>query len=167
MKPISIFVLLVCIITLTACSVKQPSDCLCISDEYTITEAPAFSFSADIPDDAVALTETDSDCILYEQGDYDILQEVFASENAEDGLKRITGKSMEELSVLCLSSFPQEEYRFSWTAAGESGDLTCCGVMLYDGSTCYSLTFQCPSSLENRYRNVFYHMMSNVRLEPV
>ena len=167
MKTVLIFVLLSCIITFTVCSVKQPSDRLCVSDEYTVAEAPAFSFSADIPDDAVALTGTDGDCVLYEQGDYEILQEVFSGKTAADGLRRITGKSMEELSVICLSAFPQEEYRFSWTAAGESGDLTCCGVMLYDGSTCYSLTFQCPAQLENRYRNVFYHVISNVRLEPV
>lgn len=167
MKRISIFLFLLCIIALTACSVKSSEEHLCISDEYTVAQTPFFALNADIPDDAIALNDPSADSVLYVQGDYDIFRETFGADSAEDGIKRITGKDYDQLNVICLSAFPQEEYRFSWTVAGESGDLACCATMLFDGKTCYTLSIQCPAALENQYRSAFYHILSNVDLQPV
>ena len=167
MKRISVFAFILCIIASTACSVKQSDDRLCISDTYTPVQAPAFTLSADIPEDAAQFSDADSSSVFYELGDYEIFRETFFAESAEEGLERITGKSTDTLNVIPVSDFPQEEYRFTWTAAGENDDFVCSGTMFFDGSTCYSLTIQCPASLENRYRSGFYHILSNAELQPV
>lgn len=167
MKRILILGLCICIIALTACSVKPQTALLCVSDDSAATPAPAFSLKADIPDDALALNDTNAASVLYEQGDYEMISETFFAQSAAEGLEKITGKTADSIQIMHLNAFPQEEYRFSWTAAGEDGDLTCCGTMFFDGNTCYALSFQCPSALENRYRSTFYHILSNAELQPV
>lgn len=167
MKPMILFVLVLCIIAFSACSVKDTNEVFCISDELCSADCPAFSMKVDIPADAVRITEAEDVNLFYEQGDYQIFRDIFAAENAEAGIKAITGHTAEELNAIHLDRFPQEEYRFSWTAAGENCDLVCVGALLFDGSTCYSVSFQCPDYLENRYRTVFYRIISDIELQPV
>lgn len=167
MKQISIFVLLACIITLTACSVKPSAELFCVSDKIAPPDTPAFALNASIPDDAEALTEEDGERVIYDQGDYKIFRETFRAESADAALRTVTGRDRKSLQVIRLSAYPQEEYRFTWTAAGETGDLACCGKLLYDGTTCYSICFECPAELENIYRSAFYHILSGAHLEPV
>lgn len=167
MKKVIVFLLLPLILSLSACTVKQ-AQALETIECPAAQDVPCFFLSAELPSGTVLASSTDagrSAVFLHE--DFTLAQEVFAADSLDAALLRVTGRPVGELDVLRISSFPQEEYRFAWTAAGETGELACSAVLFYDGEFYYTLSVQCDAAREKEYREVFSELLSGAALEAV
>lgn len=156
------------ILTLTGCSVKEKPGRECIADTLSFPSVPAFYMTASLPAAARQSASTDDGLFTVFTADhYEIFQEIFPADSAEAGLQAVTGMTAGQLSPIPVHSFPQPEYRFAWTAAGENGPLSCTGTMFYDGKYCYALTIQCPDILAKNYRETFFTILDGVSLKEV
>ena len=99
--------------------------------------------------------------------DFTLVEEGFAAESLDEALLRVSGRRSDELKLLRVREFPQEEYRFAWTAAGEEGDLACSAALFSDGEYYYVLTVQCDAAAEKEYRSVFSDLLASAELEAV
>ncbi len=168
MKKLFIVPLLLFIVIFSACSVKEASTMECISDKMEPVETPAFYVLADIPQ-GTFLTASCKEgcCALFTHEDYEVMQEIFYAENLDAALLYLTGKTQEELKPLTVSTSPQGEYRFAWTAAGEDGTLACSGMMFSDGDCYYSLCIFCDAEAEKEHREEFDDIFAGTELLPV
>ena len=165
-KVVSLF-LLPLILTLSACAVKQ-ANALETIECPAAPSTPSFYLNADFPTDAILASSSDegrSAVFLHE--DYTLIQEVFAADSLEAALLRVTGRPADELEVLRVCSFPQEEYRFAWTSAGEEGDLACSAALFSDGKYYYALSVVCDAGHEKEYRTVFSDLLASAELAAV
>lgn len=48
--------------------------------------------------------------------------------------------------------------------ADDEGELACCGTLLYDGTTCYTLAIRCAAELEKTYHAEFARILAHTRL---
>ena len=167
MKKVFALFLLPLILTLSACAVKQANALETIECPAAPT-TPNFYLTADYPADAVLVSSSDegrSAAFLHE--DYTLIQEVFSADSLDDALLRVTGRPASELEVLRVSSFPQEEYRFAWTATGEEGDLACSAALFSDGEYYYALSSVCDAAHEKEYRTTFSDLFASAELTAV
>ncbi|MGN1306334.1 MAG: hypothetical protein ACI4V3_01540 [Faecousia sp.] len=167
MKRAFVLFLLPLILTLSACAVKQANALETIACPAA-PSTPGFYLTADFPTDAILASSSDegrSAVFLHE--DYTLIQEVFSADSLEDALLRVTGRPADELELLRVCSFPQEEYRFAWTAAGEEGDLACSAALFSDGAYYYALSVICDAAHEKEYRTVFSDLLTSAELEAV
>ena len=168
MKKILCFSLFLLIVTLYGCSVKETLSLECVTDEQILPQTPVFYMAADIPH-GTFLTDSCKDgcCALYTHKGYEVMQEVFPAASADEAFRYLTGRGAKELHPIKTSDFPQEEYRFSWTVAGENGPISCNALLFYDGSHGYSICVFCPFGEEKLYREDFYRIFSGTKLFPL
>ncbi len=163
-----VFVLAALIITLSGCSVKQTSAFECVNDNYEQFDTPAFYIDAVIPQDAVLTHACDDGCCaVFTHEDYEIYQEIFEAESLDAACRRLTGRSVSQLRAIQTQSFPIEEYRFAFQAAGEGRTLSCCGKFFYDGQFCYAVSVHCPMQKEPEYHEVFSELLSLTELKAI
>lgn len=161
--PLCVFL----IVSFSACSVKK-ADADCVSDSYDIPQVPAFCVNATLPPDTVMAAMTaDGQRVFYVHDDYTISKESVAAFSADEAFWLLTGRSREELKPVAVATFPQEEYRYTCTTAGENGMEICTGVLFFDGSHGYSLQIACPAEAENIYREVFSELLESATLDAV
>lgn len=158
--------LLMLIISLCGCSVKESVPLECISDTLDAPSAPSFYIRADIPAQAV-LSDSCKDgcCAVFSHEDYEIYQEIFPASSIDEALLRLTGRT--ELSLIQTNDFPMPEYRFRYLAAGEGGTQAFCGKLIFDGTHCYSLITRCPLEKQSEYEEVFSDILSLSTLQAV
>ena len=167
MKKCFAFLSLLLIIPLVACTVKEAA-ADCISDCGDIPPIPAFCLNAELPEDTVMAAMTaDGQRIIYIHDDFTVCKEVIRAGTAQDALEALTGRSQEELKAVSVAQYPQEEYRYSCTAAGENGAEVCTGVLFFDGTHGYSLQINCDAAAEKHYRTVFSELLEGTTLDAV
>ncbi|MBE6985535.1 MAG: hypothetical protein E7434_08035 [Ruminococcaceae bacterium] len=156
------------IIFLNGCCVKDSVTFECVADSYEEIASPAFYLQAEIPQEAV-LTDSCKDgcCAVFSHDDFEIYQEIFEAESLDAAVEELTGHSKNSLSMICLQTFPQEEYRFAYHAVGEEGTLSCSGKLFYDGDFCYAVTVLCPIENEPLYHEAFSDLLSLTTLQAV
>lgn len=157
-------VMIVAIIALTACSVNQAPARECVSDTLLFPAQPAYSLAVTLPSEAVLCAQEECRS-YYALPGCELFTEVFPAVSAQAGIAALTGREDCAAVFLLLSSFPEEEYRLSWTVAGETGAEACRCVMFFDGSHCYALRLQYPLSECADGRELFGEMLAEVRLE--
>ena len=167
MKKYATLLCLFLIIPLAACAVKE-ADADCVSDTYDIPTIPAFCVNAPLPEDTVmaAMTE-DGQKIFYIHDDFTICKESVSAASADEAFQMLTGRTQVELNPVTVRIFPQEEYRYTCTAAGENGSEICTGVLFFDGSHGYSLQITCDADAEKTYRDVFSELLASTTLDAV
>ena len=163
-----ISILFLMILTLSGCAVKEIPARECVTDTLDPPSAPDFYMTAELPAEA----RLEDSCeegrfAVFSDGSYEIYKEIFPAASAEAGLLAVTGKTADQLEPIPVSSFPQPEYRFAWTATGEEGPLSCTGTLIYDGKYCYALTIRCPPAREKNCREVFMDILNHVTLNEV
>lgn len=160
--------LLLLILTLTGCSVNQNPEFECLSDTLDHHTAPSYYLATDLPSEAILTTVCDDGCCaLFTCGECEIFQEIFLAETVDDALLSVTGRTAQQLGAIRVSDFPHDEYRFSWTAAGESGLYSCSGTAFFDGEYAYCLTLRCPEGLEKEYESVLFDIPQTVSFKAV
>lgn len=167
MKKLFALLFLPLILTLSACAVKQ-ANALETIECPAAPKTPKFYLTADLPSNTVLASSAEegrSAVFLHE--DFTLVEEVFAAESLDEALLRVSGRRSDELKLLRVREFPQEEYRFAWTAAGEEGDLACSAALFSDGEYYYVLTVQCDAAAEKEYRSVFSDLLAGAELEAV
>ncbi len=168
MKYLLATVFLLLILSFCGCAVKEAAAMEYVSDYPESVVQPAFYLTAEVPQGAIlTVSSDDGKFAVFTNTDYDIIEEIFVANSADEALEHVTGQSAEQLSPLKISSFPQTEYRYAWTAAGESGTLACSGTLLCDGTYYYSVSVQCAAEKEKEYREVFSELLSSVSLQEV
>ncbi len=165
-KPI-VLLCLILIVSFTACAVKE-DDTVCVKDSYDIPPIPAFCLNAPLPEDTVmaAMTE-DGQRIFYIHDAFTICKESVSASSADEAFQILTGRTREDLQPVAVTRFPQEEYRYSCTAAGENGTEICTGVLFFDGAHAYSLQIICDAEAEKAYRGTFSELLANATLDAV
>ncbi len=155
------------IVSSTACSVKE-DDIVCVKDSYDIPPIPAFCLNAPLPENTVmaAMTE-DGQRVFYIHDDFTICKESVLASSADEAFQILTGRTQEELQPVVVTRFPQEEYRYTCTAAGENGAEVCTGVLFFDGTHGYSLQITCDAGAEKVYRDVFSEFLASATLDAV
>ncbi len=168
MKKLLFLFILLLILPLCACAVKESSVRECVTDELLVPSQPAFYLSADIPRGSFLTSSCkDGCCALFTHEDYELMQEIFTASSLDDALIYLTGQDQAELRPLAVSTFPQKEYRFAWAAAGEEGTLSCSGLLFADGEYYYSLCIFCDAGEEKHYREEFSDIFAAAELVPV
>lgn len=164
MKKQLAILILACIIPLTGCGVNQSPSFACVTDRLETPSSPSCQLQAALPASATLATEKAARC-CYLDGPIEILTEVFPAASVTEAVAALSGR--EDLPVLALhpATATQEEYRFSWVAAGEGGNVSCSCVLFFDGAYCYSLLVQCPATQANDYRQEIYNILSTASLE--
>lgn len=158
--------LLLLIISLYGCNVKEPLSLECIADSLHTKSAPAFYLEADIPIGAVLSASCDDGCCaLYSHEDYEIYQEVFSAASLDNALLHVSGQAA--LSAICTSNFPFEQYRFRWLCAGENGTTVCNAKLIFDGEYYHCLSIHCPMQLQTQYETVFSDLLSSAAIVSV
>ena len=76
----------------------------------------------------------------------------------------LTGREAAALDPVYLAWPQADQYQFAWTGADDEGELACCGTLLYDGTTCYTLTIRCAAELEKTYHAEFARILAHTRL---
>lgn len=155
------------IVSSTACSVKE-DDIVCVKDSYDIPPIPVFCLNAPLPENTVmaAMTE-DGQRVFYIHDDFTICKESVLASSADEAFQILTGRTQEELQPVVVTRFPQEEYRYTCTAAGENGAEVCTGVLFFDGTHGYSLQITCDAAAEKIYRDVFSEFLASATLDAV
>ena len=165
MKLSILFQLIVIILSLNACSVKEEFDTECINDTISCVETPSFRIEADIPQDAVlTLSHQDGCCAVFSHEDYEITQEIFPAASWDEAFLHVTGRTADALSPILAGNFPQEEYRCSWTVAGENGTELCRCTILTDGSFYYAVSIQSNAETDKNYTESFSSLLASVSL---
>ena len=96
-------------------------------------------------------------------GAYEVVIETAAG--APDAvLRQLTGRETAALDPVYLAWPQADQYQFAWTGADDEGELACCGTLLYDGTTCYTLTIRCAAELEKTYHAEFARILAHTRL---
>ncbi|MBQ6431735.1 MAG: hypothetical protein IJJ99_07665 [Oscillospiraceae bacterium] len=167
MKKLVVILCLFLIVSFTACSVKE-DDSVCVKDSCDMPPIPAFCLNATLPENTVmaAMTE-DGQRVFYVHDDFTICKESVSASSADEAFQMLTGRTQESLRPVTVTRFPQEEYRYSCTVAGEYGEEVCTGVLFFDGTHGYSLQITCDARAEKAYRGVFAELLENTTLDAV
>lgn len=107
---------------------------------------PAREMLLDFPDDAAMLTASGPDSI-YTCGDYDLCLQVLPSGDICATIDILSGFDPEQLTVMESTQTGADRYDWSWTAAGESGDMICRAAVLDDGNYHYTLCVRADADL--------------------
>lgn len=165
MKIFIVFQLLLTILTLNACSVKEDFSAECINDTIECVSLPAFRIEADIPQDAIlTLSHQNGCCSVFSHEDYEITQEIFPAASWDEAFLHITGRDADSLSPILAGNFPQEEYRCSWSVAGENGTELCRCTILTDGTFYYAVSIQSDAETDKNYAQSFSSLLASVSL---
>lgn len=117
-----------------------------MSDVYPPEETPqAFAMHIDLPQDAsVQTVGSESGKVIFCDG-YEITMETIAGESMDATIKSMTGFQMDQLTVMKTQKGALACYSTVWSAATESGDQICRGVILDDGNYHYCLCMSAPA----------------------
>ncbi len=107
---------------------------------------PVREILLDFPDDAAVLTSSGMDSI-YTCGDYDLCLQVLPSGDLGATIGCLSGFSPEHLTILESTQGITSRYDWSWTAAGEQGDVICRAAVLDDGNYHYTLCVRADADL--------------------
>lgn len=167
-KKLSLLFLLALILTFPACTVKEAAAMEYVTDVLPEAAAPAYFLTAEIPAGAMLSGASgEGRFAVFSHTDYEVIEEIFPAATAEDAFRHVAGQSAAQLRPIKLRSTPQEEYRFAWTAAGETGALACSATVLLDGGYCYSVSIQCRAEKEKDYQRVFSALLSGIELQEI
>lgn len=167
MKKLLVLLCLFMIVPLAACTVKETADD-CLSDCGQMPPIPAFCLNAPLPENTVmaAMTE-DGQTAFYVHNDFTVCKESFSAATLDEAFQKLTGRTKEELKPVTVAQYPQEEYRYSCTSAGENGEEVCTGVLFFDGTHGYSLQITCGAEKEKNYRDVFSKLLADATLDAI
>lgn len=98
------------------------------------------------PQDAAVLTASGPDSI-YTCGDFDLSLQVLPSGDIRSTVLRLCGYEPDRLTMLESADGTVVRYDWSWTAAGENGDVICRAAVLDDGNYHYSLCVSADAAL--------------------
>ena len=165
MKIFIVFQLICYILSLNACSVKEDFTAECVNDAIECITVPAFRIEADIPQEAVlTLSHRDGCCAVFSHEDYEITQEIFEAASWDEAFAHVTGRSADSLRPILAGTFPQEEYRCSWSVVGENGTQLCRCTILTDGSFYYAVSIQSDIAKDQEYAEEFSSLLASVSL---
>ena len=158
---------MVCLIlTLRGCAVKSAADAETVCDPGSGPEPPQFCLTAELPAELQRSAEDSAEGrSVYTRADgaYEVVIETAAG--APDAvLRQLTGRETAALDPVYLAWPQADQYQFAWTGADDEGELACCGTLLYDGTTCYTLTIRCVAELEKTYHAEFARILAHTRL---
>ena len=96
---------------------------------------------------------TDGGRSLYvqEDGDYEILSDVFTAPNRDEAIRAVSGYEPSALTVLETERFGLPEYQFSWVSTSDEGTFVSQAALVEDGSYYYALVFSVREELGNQY----------------
>lgn len=160
--------LLLVILTFSACAVKESNAVETVNDDLSVTAEPSCYMVAEPPTGAMlAAVSEEGRCALFCHDDYEVYEEIFPAQTADEAFTHIAGRTAAQLRPIKLSSAPREEYRFAWTAAGENGLLACSAAAILDGTYCYSVCICCRAEKEAAYQDVFSALLSGLELTEI
>lgn len=110
------------------------------------TTPPVREILLTFPQDAAVLTASGMDSI-YTCGDFDLSLQVLPSGDTRGTIRQLSGFDPDRLTVLESTVGAFVRYDWSWTAAGENGDVICRAAVLDDGSYHYSLCVSADAAL--------------------
>lgn len=108
-----------------------------------------------LPDEAILPSmETDSGT-LYMCRDYDVMVQTLESGDLDATVRQITGYGRGDLTFISTERGDMDCHEFVWTAAGDTGEQVCRGMILDDGSYHYVLTAMTDADLVYEYQEIW------------
>lgn len=167
MKKYITVILLSVILALNGCAVKEAAALEYIQCPEE-PEQPVFYMTVELPSNTALTASSDEGrSAVFLHDDFTVIEEIFPADSLDEALLYLTGQTAETLRPMQVAAFPQEEYRFAWTAAGETEPVACSAALFYDGTFYYALSVQCNASKEKEYRTVFSDMLESAALKAV
>ena len=122
------------------------------------TQPPLRSVSLQLPGDAAVLTSSGGDT-MYLCGDYTIALQTFSAGDLDGTVRRISGYSLADLTVMESSCGDHQRYDLVWTAAGEGGDQVCRAAVIDDGNYHYTLTLSGSAASAGQWKQAWNRLM--------
>lgn len=127
------------------------------------TTPPVREILLDLPADATVLSASGMDSI-YNCGDFDLLLQVQPAGDIQFTVQQLCGYDPRQLTVIESSDGSFARYDWSWTAAGENGDVICRAAVLDDGAYHYSLCVSAEASLVGNLTEQWNELFSSLDL---
>lgn len=140
-KTVIVFGLIV--LLMTGCAQKERA-CFYVTDELISAPQKHYSISVCLPEGMLeTVSGVQNECRLFEAPDesYYVVTQVLQDCTAAEAIRQMTGEDAKSLGALCTKTMSMPEYRFSWCMEGETGMLTCTGIVAEDEDTCYCVEF--------------------------
>ena len=156
------------ILAFTGCAVKGNAHSEFVTDTIELPLVPDYFMCVDLPKEMLLdAVSSDQRCKIYvhEQGDYELITNVFTAHSLDSALTFLTGQSADSLEFLSFDHYPIDEYRYAWSTSGEQGEQTCCGTLFYDGTHYYALSIHCLADKEKEHREQFAHILETAGLQ--
>ena len=136
----------------------------------TVAEAPVepedpFSIIFAVPMDAVLETfygDWDEQRYTHAEGDYEILAQVHTDTTVSARIDSLTGRSIQQQTVLESQRFGMTQSEFSWYDAAQ--DRFCRAAILSDGTYCYELRFSVDADKQKNYQDCIRSVFSSFGL---
>ncbi len=168
MKRFVAFQLIVFILLLSACSVKENFSIECVNDSIEPPSLPCFRIEAEVPQQAIlTLSEDEGRRAVFSHADYTITEEIFPAASWDAAFVHVTGRSRDSLKPILAGNFPFEKYRCAWSVAGENGTKLCQSTIVCDGSYYYAVSVECAAEKAAGYEKIFSSLLSGVQLEAI
>lgn len=120
--------------------------------------------SLSLPEEAVLpAMETDSGT-LYMCRDYDVMVQTLESGDLDRTVRQVTGYGVDDLTVITTAKGDMDCYEFVWTAAGDSGEQVCRGMVLDDGNYHYVLMAMTDAELVYEYQEIWNGLFESFAL---
>ncbi len=168
MKRFVAFQLIVTIVLLFGCSVKENFSIECVNDSIEAPSLPCFRIEAEVPQQAIlTLSEDEGRRAVFSHTDYTITEEIFQAASWDAAFVHITGRNRDSLKPILAGNYPFEKYRCAWSVAGENGTKLCQSTVIYDGSYYYAVSVECTAEKAPQHEKTFSSLLSGVQLDAV
>ena len=158
-----IWIVLMCTLCLTGCSVVQTMET--IADDLAFAEAEAAQVELAVPENSeLQLLSENGDDKLYLCGDYTIAVQTFCGGDLNRTVQTVTGFEKNSLMLMQTQRNGITTYSCAWSAAGEGVDQVCRAIILDDGEYHYAVTVMADYTQAAELRETWQQMLDSVTL---
>lgn len=161
-KRMLVLVMILCMV-LSGCSAAETFEQL--KDVYaSAPPAEVREISLTLPEDA-ALSVMSTDAVrMYLGESYEVLTETMESGDLNKTLRKITGYSTEQLTIMELKDVDFNRYLCAWSTVTEEGEKVGRCAVLDDGNYHYCLTVLVPAAEAGRLQKVIDSILTSYTL---
>ena len=154
-------VLSLCAFFFCGCSAVQTMET--VADDIQVMASPATVEITYFNEDVSAITADGGDRLYFCDG-YTVAVQILNSVNLENSIRMMTGYSSDDLTVMKTSRDGLPAYEYVWTAAGESQEQMCRGILLDDGMFHYAITVMADYSQAGELQQTWQELLNSVSI---
>ena len=144
---------------LCGCNATQTMET--VADDIEVMASPATVEIAYFDEEVTALT-SDGYNRLYLCDGYTVAVQTFTGGDLEKSVYNMTGRSVDDLTVINTSRDSLQIYEYVWSAAGEGAEQMCRGILLDDGTYHYAVTVMADYTQAGKLQQTWQELFDSV-----